>query len=840
MYAFHRYASKAAAIAAVAMFSACGSGGSGSGLSIDPGSLRFSARQGGPTPAAQTIRVTITDSRAAQIVAGFPPDADQPSWIGMTLNQTDASHEAWGVSVTSTSLSPGTYHAVIRVAVGSADNQLIGYRDADVTYVVSNDIQAAPAELDFQAVVNDPDTLPTQQVALSGSAGTPWSASADKSWVVLPSSSGTLPATVDVGVNPDGLAAGSYTATVTFTSGGRTSAVTLALTVAAPALVASKANLSFAGVNGAPLPSQAIAVSMNNSTAVGWTAASSAAWLLLSKTSGSTPDSLSVSVDPSRGPLASGAYSGNVTLSSPGLPNVVVPVSLSLTRPTLTVTPSSLVLGGTTGSDFSAGSLQLGLNTGAGSYTWAASKSASWMSLSGATGAVSGTPATVGVTPLPSGLVGGSYAGHVDFTVQVNGDALATSVPVQFNLQAHTLEVIGNGVALTSTPSLSRLSRTLQIEDSLGLTTTPWTATSSQTWLTVTGSGTSASSLTITASPTGLAAGTIHYATVTLSSTDASVERTDTVRVGFWVGSTTPGAKTSLATASTEVVTDPVRPYAYVHDSTTTTISAYNVYTGDLVTTFTAPGKLGAMTISHDGSTLFALDTSSSQVFPVNLETGAVGVGWMVLGASSAARLAYVRTKGFGAILVGNGHAYAVATGFQLVPTFYSGATSLTASRGGRLFCAETVCYPLDFSAFSPGGLSIGTVAVYASGGSNFKDAAISNDGSKVYTASGDIYNFPVTDVASQQRVGTLSGQAYPGNVEVGADGTIYGGMYSRGSSTDVWIYAPSTTSGDTSKQLRLAGSGSSLLDLQLTMSGDGLRVVALTGDPALVFATSP
>jgi hypothetical protein len=443
----------------------------------------------------------------------------------------------------------------------------------------------------------------------------------------------------------------------------------------------------------------------------------------------------------------------------------------------------------------------------------------------------------------PADLAVGSHTATVTFTNGYQTATVNVSLSMTFTSQHHTLEVIGNGVALTSTPSLSRLTRTLQVEDSLGLTTTPWTATSNQTWLTVTASGTTANRLTITADPTGLAADTLQYAIVTLSSTDPTVEKTDTVRVGLWVGSTTPGAKTSVTTAFTELVTDPVRPYAYVHDSTSTTIRAYNVYTGDLVTTFTAPGKLGAMTISHDGSTLFALDIDHLRVVPIAVEFGMVGSGWSVTGTSGAIPLTYVRTKGLGAILAGDGHAYAADTGAQLAPTFnggYAGVTSLTASLGGRLFCADTACYPLDFSRFTPGGLVSGPLSVSASAGGNFHEAAISNDGSKVYTASGGEYDFPVTDVASNQQVGTLSGQAYPGNVEVGADGTIYCGMYSSPSSPDVWIYDASATSGDTSRQLRLAGSGSSLLDRQLTVSGDGLRVVALTSDPALVFATSP
>ena len=118
-----------------------------------------------------------------------------------------------------------------------------------------------------------------------------------------------------------------------------------------------------------------------------------------------------------------------------------------------------------------------------------------------------------------------------------------------------------------------------------------------------------------------------------------------------------------------------------------------------------------------------------------------------------------------------------------------------------------------------------------------FRDIALNADGSGVYGASGAPYYCTRDDTATGA-VGQLGpDRPYPGNVEVGPDGRIYCGRYSTISSDkDVYVF---DSAGTELGSVRLAGtSGIGLLDRQLLISGDGLRVIGL--DPALKIVTAP
>ncbi len=115
---------------------------------------------------------------------------------------------------------------------------------------------------------------------------------------------------------------------------------------------------------------------------------------------------------------------------------------------------------------------------------------------------------------------------------------------------------------------------------------------------------------------------------------------------------------------------------------------------------------------------------------------------------------------------------------------------------------------------------------------------AASFDGSRVYGASGAPYYCTGESTATgavEVQLGT--NLYYPGNVEVGPDGRIYCGRYSTLSTDkDVYVF---DSAGTELGSVSLAGtSGTGLLDRQLLVSGDGLRVIGL--DPALKIVTAP
>ena len=91
---------------------------------------------------------------------------------------------------------------------------------------------------------------------------------------------------------------------------------------------------------------------------------------------------------------------------TPWLMATVAFKSATLTAPALSVAPASLSFGGTAGGPSPAAkTLSVG-NAGGGTLSWSASESASWLSLSPASGTNSGT---ITVTPDITGLAAGTY-----------------------------------------------------------------------------------------------------------------------------------------------------------------------------------------------------------------------------------------------------------------------------------------------------------------------------------------------------------------------------------------------------------------------------------------------
>src|SRR5262249_47322838 len=160
----------------------------------------------------------------------------------------------------------------------------------------------------------------------------------------------------------------------------------------------------------------------------------------------------------------------------------------------------------------------------------------------------------------------------------------------------------------------------------------------------------------------------------------------------LWVGSATPGP-VAVSETFTELIADPVRPFVYMH-SGGTSLSVYNVHTGALVTTIAnVASSLGTMAVASDGSTLFAVDRTASQVVPVNLATNTVGTAWSLASTSTDfMRLAYTRTDGVPVLAVADGAIHRASDGSVVLTFAQSSVLSLgtlvTASLGGTVFCA--------------------------------------------------------------------------------------------------------------------------------------------------------
>lgn len=229
-------------------------------------------------------------------------------------------------------------------------------------------------------------------------------------------------------------------------------------------------------------------------------------------------------------------------------------------------------------------------------------------------------PATYSTTVrVASRRIDESIIAYRDVAVSYVVSAALNLNPAELN--SHKLSVSANGIALASMPTVSHLNHTVVVSDAADIAT-QWTASADRPWLTVTPGGSAGDKLVLSANPQDLAIDAIHYATVTVQSSDPSISAA-TIRVGLHVGSSDPLASWTIPTDLYEYhwVTDPVRPYVYVATGKPT-IDVYHIYTGAKVATIEVPGiRSNQMMISADGALLYVEDVSGNERAQVNIGT---------------------------------------------------------------------------------------------------------------------------------------------------------------------------------------------------------------------------
>lgn len=210
----------------------------------------------------------------------------------------------------------------------------------------------------------------------------------------------------------------------------------------------SPSSLSFSANYQGPNPSsQTVQVSGAGGGALAWTASSSAPWLTVSQTSGTTPASLQISALSST--LSPGTYSGTLTVTSLGAvtttQSVAVTLSVSAPPPAIVLSPTSLSFIATGTQPVPSQAIAISNGSSWGAFSWTASSNSSWLSVSPASGS---TPANITVTANPAGLAAGNYTGNITITASGVGNSPQT-VPVTFQVlsqdMAETFSDLGTG-----------------------------------------------------------------------------------------------------------------------------------------------------------------------------------------------------------------------------------------------------------------------------------------------------------------------------------------------------------------------------------------------------------
>lgn len=294
-------------------------------LSLTNSSLTFTGSAGG-TLASQPLGIrsstgfTVAWSAAVSSQSGG-------NWLSISpaSGNTDATPN---VSVNTTGLPLGTYRGTITVTSALASNSP---QTVNVTLTLTQPptIQLASTALTFSAQQGSANP-PAQTVALTNTGGGTLSYTATASttsggnWLSVTPASGAAPATLSVGVNLTGLAAGSYNGSVQVAASGatntpRTLTVSLTVTPAGNSIIAlDPGAMQFVSNVGASPSTQTFQIQNRGTAALGWTAAAGTAsggnWLAVSPTTGVAPSTLTLTINANG--LATGLYSGTITITA--------------------------------------------------------------------------------------------------------------------------------------------------------------------------------------------------------------------------------------------------------------------------------------------------------------------------------------------------------------------------------------------------------------------------------------------------------------------------------------------------------------------------------------------
>ncbi len=250
-------------------------------ISATPTTLTFTQAVGGPAPPAQGISVTGTPGSISFAVGTSVTSGN--GWLSAVAgatgtSQTGATPATVIVSANagtgSSALAIGTYNGTVTITAPGATGSPITV--PVVLNVVSPQTLSftSATPLSFNYILGATQNPSAQTVSLTSSGTAQFTASATAAnsgtWLSVTPASGTAsttPTNLSVSVNPTGLAAGSYTGTITVSSPSVVTPLTLQVTlnvsaVATPVLVAIKNSASY--TTGAVAPGELVLIGGTN------------------------------------------------------------------------------------------------------------------------------------------------------------------------------------------------------------------------------------------------------------------------------------------------------------------------------------------------------------------------------------------------------------------------------------------------------------------------------------------------------------------------------------------------------------------------------------------------
>jgi len=417
----------------------------------------------GQSAALQNVKLASTSiTDVLSLVWGQPT----VPWLGV-YGAPAATPGTVGLQATPpASLVPGTYTGSVTVtATGPAGAVLdspaaTGTLIPVVLQVTSGTITVAPAAgLSFSQSVGA-SAPPAQSVAVSSNVpGLTFISSASDGgygWLSVPAATGTTNGSFNVSVDGSKLTAGTYQGKVIVLSSfanGSPAVIPVTLTVTPGTILAPTATLTFTQVKGGAAPAaQNVSVS-GSPGALNFTATTSTtdgnAWLTATPQTGTTTATLQIGLSAVAGTLATGPYSGTVTITSAGAGGspINIPVTLNVVAAqTFTASPTTLSFNYTVGTAAPpAQSFQIS-SSGSASFSVTTPSSASWLQVSPTSGS---TPATLSVSVNTQGLAAGNYSA----TITINSPSATTAAAASVTVNLTVTQITVTPTAITNAAS---------------------------------------------------------------------------------------------------------------------------------------------------------------------------------------------------------------------------------------------------------------------------------------------------------------------------------------------------------------------------------------------------
>jgi uncharacterized protein (TIGR03437 family) len=392
-------------------------------LQVSPTTLTFNNAISGQS---QNVAVSSNQPTSVVILLG-----SNSSFLSITPNNANISSTPTNLSVkvNTLGLNPGSYVGSFIVAIPGSNIQQTVTVNVTVGTTTAGLI-ATPANVSFTAqqgaVTGTPSTTNVRITSANPGISLSYTLTAatlsgGPNWLLLDHLSGTTgDAGFNVSTNPQSLAAGVYTGTITATSTTTSDVVQISVTLT----VNSTATLSVSPANPPPFLYQiggsipnAVVLSVNSSSGPLTYSVQNpgVSWLVINPLTGtaspSNPGSITLSVTPQN--LQAGTYQTNVVIT-PGNSSsmITIPVTLIVsTNPILTISTNTLTFtaqfSGSAPPDQTVNVTTVGVGAGIG-YT--ISSDSSWLTASTTSPT---TPSVLTVHVNPSGLLVGSYIGKI-------------------------------------------------------------------------------------------------------------------------------------------------------------------------------------------------------------------------------------------------------------------------------------------------------------------------------------------------------------------------------------------------------------------------------------------